>query len=156
MASEVPGGPDDMLVLDMSTSEIPIGKIRAARAAGKPLPGLVALSEQGEPTDDPNKATIPLPLGGPKGSGLSLLFECLTGVLAGNPLLEPALTSPGKDHAQNGLVVAIDIEAFSSVTDFKSSILAMARSIKGLPALESTGEVMLPDTEENEFLRPLL
>jgi len=148
IAIAVPGGPDGMLLLDMSTSEIPIGKIRAARAAGQPLPGVVALTEQGEPTDDPHAAAIPLPLGGPKGSGLSLLFECLTGVLAGSPLLEPALTGTERGHAQNGLVVAINIEAFSSVTDFKALILALARSIKDLPALEADGEVMLPGEPE--------
>jgi len=118
IAIAVPGGPDGMLLLDMSTSELPIGKIRAARATGRPLPGVVALTAEGEPTDDPDRAEIPLPLGGPKGSGLSLLFECLTGVLVGNPLLEPALTGTQKGHAQNGLAIAIDIEAFSSVTDF--------------------------------------
>lgn len=148
IAIAVPGGPDGMLLLDMSTSELPIGKIRAARATGQPLPGIVALTEQGEPTDDPHKAAIPLPLGGPKGSGLSLLFECLTGLLTGNPLLEPALTDAQKGHAQNGLAVAIDIEAFSSVADFKTLVLALARAIKGLPAMEAGGEVMLPGEPE--------
>ncbi len=148
IAIAVPGGPDGMLVLDMSTSQIPIGKIRAARATGQPLPGVCALTEKGEPTDDPDKAAIPLPLGGPKGSGLSLLFECLTGVLSGNPLLEPALTGAQKGHAQNGLVIAVDIEAFSSVEDFKALVLALARSIKDLPAMETNGEVMLPGEPE--------
>ncbi len=148
IAIAVPGGPDGMLVLDMSTSALPIGKIRAARASGQPLPGIVALTGQGEPTDDADKAEIPLPLGGPKGSGLSLLFECLTGILVGNPLLEPALTGVQKGHAQNGLAVAIDIEAFSSVTDFKALVLALARSIKNLPAMDADGEVMLPGEPE--------
>ncbi|NIW23634.1 MAG: Ldh family oxidoreductase, partial [Gammaproteobacteria bacterium] len=115
---------------------------------GQPLPGICALTADGELTDDANKAAIPLPLGGPKGSGLSLLFECLTGVLSGNPLLEPALTGAQKGHAQNGLVVAIDIEAFSSVEEFKALILALARSIKNLPALDEDGEVMLPGEPE--------
>lgn len=144
IAIAVPGGPDGMLVLDMSTSQIPIGKIRAARATGQPLPGVCALTADGQPTDDPEKAAIPLPLGGPKGSGLSLLFECLTGVLSGNPLLEPALTGAQRGHAQNGLVIAIDIEAFSSIDEFKGLVLALASSIKGLPAIEASGEVMLP------------
>ena len=34
------------------------------------------------------------------------------------------------------------------MTDFRASILALARSIKGLPALEPTGEVMLPGEPE--------
>ena len=148
IAIAVPGGPDGMLMLDMSTSQIPIGKIRAARATGQPLPGVCALTNEGEPTDDPEKAAIPLPLGGPKGSGLSLLFECLTGVLSGNPLLEPALTGAQQGHAQNGLVVAIDIDAFSSVSEFKALVLALAGSIKDLPAMEADGEVMLPGEPE--------
>ena len=148
IAIAVPGGPDGMLVLDMSTSQLPIGKIRAARATGQPLPGICALTDDGEPTDDPHKAAIPLPLGGPKGSGLSLLFECLTGVLTGNPLLEPALTGAQQGHAQNGLAIAINIEAFSSVAEFKELVLALARSIKALPAMDADGEVMLPGEPE--------
>ena len=35
------------------------------------------------PTTDARTASIPLPLGGPKGSGLALLIECLASLLAG-------------------------------------------------------------------------
>ena len=36
------------------------------------------------------------PLGGAKGAGLSLMFECLTGVLVGNPLIAAALGPEGR------------------------------------------------------------
>jgi ureidoglycolate dehydrogenase (NAD+) len=148
IAIAVPGGPDGMLLLDMSTSALPIGKIRAARAKGERLPGIVALTADGTPTDDASDAAIPLPLGGPKGSGLSLLLECLTGVLVENPLLAPALTGLQKGHAQNGLAIAIDIEAFMGVADFEAQIVALAQSIKGLPPVEPGGEVLLPGEPE--------
>ncbi len=148
IAIAVPGGPHGMLLLDMSTSALPIGKIRAARAKGEPLPGIVALTADGTPTNDASEAAFPLPLGGPKGSGLSLLLECLTGVLIHNPLLEPALAGSQKGHAQNGLAAAIDIAAFSGVADFEAQIVALAQSIKGLPPAEPGGEVLLPGEPE--------
>ena len=36
---------------------------------------------------DPARAAIPLPVGGAKGSGLSLMVECLTSLLGAAPIL---------------------------------------------------------------------
>ena len=40
----------------------------------------------GNPTTDPNLGTILRQFGGPKGSGLALMFECLASLMAGIPL----------------------------------------------------------------------
>ena len=70
------------IVLDMATSTISNGKILQARATGASLPPNSALTKEGEPTTDPNRAEILLPLGGAKGSGLGFMFEMLASVLA--------------------------------------------------------------------------
>lgn len=74
------------LLLDMATATIALGKIRQAKASGTPLPEGAAATEDGTPTTDPEKAVMPLPLGGAKGSGMSLAFELLTSVLVGAPI----------------------------------------------------------------------
>ncbi len=82
----MPGGTDSPpILLDMATSVAARGKIRQAAAAGQPIPEGWALDAEGNPTTDSQRAYdgILLPLGGPKGSGLSLMMEIMAGVLTG-------------------------------------------------------------------------
>src|SRR5262245_22869170 len=60
-----------MRCLDMATGVVTRGKLVQARKTNQPIPPGWALDRDGNPTTDPQAALIPLPLGGPKGSGLS-------------------------------------------------------------------------------------
>jgi LDH2 family malate/lactate/ureidoglycolate dehydrogenase len=73
------------VVLDMATSVVARGKIRRAMQKGEPIPEGWALDADGKPTTDAKRAYdgLILPLGGPKGSGLSLMMEILAGVMSG-------------------------------------------------------------------------
>lgn len=138
------------LVLDMATSSIALGAIKQARATGRALPENVALTSDGKPTQDPAAAAIPLPLGGPKGSGLSLLFECLLGVLVEHPLLTPALMGEPTSHSQNGLCAAIDIAAFTAPDQYEQRIDELGQAIRALPAAADDQTVMLPGEREDQ------
>ena len=78
-----PGDPP--IILDMATSVVARGKIRRAAAAGEAIPEGWALDKDGNPTTDASAAYegLILPLGGPKGSGLSLMMEVMAGVMTG-------------------------------------------------------------------------
>ena len=67
------------IVLDMATSVVARGKIRRAAANGESIPEGWALNKDGRPTTDAQAGYdgIVLPLGGPKGSGLSLMMEVM-------------------------------------------------------------------------------
>ena len=81
-----PGGKGSPpIVLDMATSVVARGKIRRAMQKGEPIPAGWALDAEGRETTDARRAYegIVLPLGGPKGSGLSLMMEILAGVMSG-------------------------------------------------------------------------
>src|SRR4030095_11570900 len=93
---------------------VDMGKLMQARRSGAALQPGSALDAQGNETTDARAATLPLPLGGAKGSGLSLLIECLVSLITGNPLLAESLegTPLGKRHRQNGAVIVIDIARF--------------------------------------------
>lgn len=82
MPGDEGGGP---IILDMATSVAARGKIRQAVAAGQPIPEGWALDADGQPTTDAQRAYdgILLPVGGPKGSGLSLMMEVMAGLLTG-------------------------------------------------------------------------
>jgi len=133
------------VVLDMASSIVAMGKINQARAKGEPLQEGWALDSDGRPTTDPRKAALPLPLGGPKGSGLSLMIELLTGVLGGAGILTKVLgPERSKRNAQNALVVVMDAAAFRPDGGFLGDADELADIIKGLPLRQGFDEILLP------------
>ena len=103
----------------MATSTISNGKILQAKQTGEPLPASTVLTADGEPTTDAGKAEILLPLGGPKGSGLGLMFEMLTSILAAAPIQARALgPEQRKRHVANLAMLAIDISRLPSARRF--------------------------------------
>src|SRR5580693_1910881 len=133
IAIAVPSG-NGPIVLDMATSAIANGKILQSRNTGQPLPEGTVLTADGEPTTDPNKAETLLPLGGPKGSGLGLMFELLASVLAAAPIQARALGPEKRTrHTGNTAMLVIDIETFRPLVDFTSDADALTTLLKALP-----------------------
>ena len=144
LAIGVPTGREP-LVLDMATSVAALGRLVQARAAGEAIPDGWAIAEDGTPTNDPKTAAIPLPLGGPKGSGLSLMFEVMAGVLSGAPVLAPALgPEHSTRHTQNAFILALDIAAFRPPAEFAADVDELVDVIKSLPLREGFDEILLP------------
>jgi ureidoglycolate dehydrogenase (NAD+) len=140
----VPGGDRGPLVFDMATSVISAGGLTQARRAGRPLAPGLALDAEGRPTTDPAAATLPRPLGGHKGSGLSLLLECLVSLVASNPIIADALTTAGGPHKQNGLVLAIDVGRFADLTVFRAEVERLVDAVKALPREPGVPEILVP------------
>src|SRR6202158_2863425 len=85
-AAAAPAGNEVPFDLDMSPAVAARGKIRRAARRGEAIPLGYALDAQGRPTTDPNAALeggVMQPIGGPKGSGLSMLMDVLCGVITG-------------------------------------------------------------------------
>jgi LDH2 family malate/lactate/ureidoglycolate dehydrogenase len=139
-------GDREPLVLDMASALVPFGRLAQARRSGGTLPAGAALDCDGNPTTDPAKAEIPLPMGGPKGSGLALMIECLASLVAANPLVAPRLEGDpeSRRHRQNGMVIAIDVAHFGDLDRFKGEVERLAGAIKALPPAAPGGEIMLP------------
>ncbi|HTI85065.1 MAG TPA: Ldh family oxidoreductase [Alphaproteobacteria bacterium] len=136
IAIGVPGdkGP---IVLDMATAIAAGGRVRQLLAEGKPLPEGWALDADGNPTTDAAKAETMLSLGGPKGSGLALMFEFLTAVLGDNLDLK-------NRRQQNAMVIAIDVAKFRPVAEFVADARALGEAIRSAPRAAGTDEVLLP------------
>lgn len=119
--------------------------MQAKRLKETLAPGL-ALDAQGNPTTDAQAASIPLPLGGAKGSGLSLMIELLTGLATGNPLIATFFSGePGaKRHQQNALVLAIDAFRFCPEAAFRADVARTIAAIKALPPDPAAGGILLP------------
>ena len=138
----VPGEPEP-LALDMASSLISMGALAQARRRGKKIPAGSALTADGAPTTNASEASIPLPLGGPKGSGLALMTELLCSLLTANPILAESLekTPKSRRHFQNALVIAIDVARFVPLDDFRREVRRLAAALRKLPA---DGEILMP------------
>lgn len=142
----LPRDPDsDPLLFDMASGAVALGKLQQAKATGQPLPVGWALDAQGRPTIDPVNAVTPLPLGGPKGSGLALMLEGLASLLSDNPILAPALSaSPAqRRHYQNGFVIALDLAQITKPSAYFLQADALVEALKALPAQEGQ-EILMP------------
>ncbi len=142
----VPAGRHQVVLLDMATAVMALGRIAQLKAAGATLPPGVAVTADGEPTTDPALATVPVPVGGAKGSGMSLVFEMLASGLVANPIVPGyhSGTKEGRRHRQNGFILAIDVSAFLPVEEFTATIDDTVDAIKALPPGEGTSEVLVP------------
>jgi len=163
IAISVPAKRHRPLNLDMATSVAAGGKLLLALDKNILIPEGWVLDKEGNPTTDPKKVDEPdfrfgalLPIGGPKGSGLAMMFECLSSVMAGNPLLEPALfrrESYVPKHIQNSVVAAIDISKFTDLEVYKEHIDNLIDGIKALPKAEGFSEIFVPgEPEEQAFV----
>ncbi len=148
----VPAGRHRHVILDMATSVAALGKIAIARDKGIPIPEGWGVDSEGRPVTDPARVAYLLPVGGPKGSGLALMFECLSSVMIANPLLEPVLDGRQKSEGhqvQNSVVAAIDIATFTDVDTYKEHIDNLLDGLKALPTAEGFDEVLFPGERGN-------
>ncbi|PTX04818.1 Ldh family oxidoreductase [Pararhodobacter aggregans] len=141
IAVPVPGA--EPVVLDMSTAAVALGKIMAAKENGRAIPRGWGVDAEGRETTDPAAVTSLLPMAGAKGSGLSLMIELLTSVLAGNPVIGPVLEGT-KKGGFNGMVLAIDPAAFGATEVFLASVRLLVDQIHALPPAPGTDAVLLP------------
>jgi len=145
IAVAVPTGKGAPLVFDMATSTISNGKIVQARTTGASLPPGTVLAADGEPTTDPAKAEILLPLGGAKGSGLSLMIEMLASVLGAAPIYARILGSEKLTRNQANLtMLALDVATFRPLADFEADADALIGILKSLPRQTGFDEITMP------------
>jgi ureidoglycolate dehydrogenase (NAD+) len=142
----IPHGKGEPLVLDMATAVAALGKIVHAARSGKSIPEGWALDDDGNPTTDPKKATLPLSLGGPKGSGLSLMIEAIASLVTANAIIADTIEgkSEGKAHRQNAFLIAIDIAQFRDLDGFDRDLTRMINALKAQPRQAGFEEILMP------------
>jgi LDH2 family malate/lactate/ureidoglycolate dehydrogenase len=142
----VPAGRHELVLLDMATAVMALGRIAQLKAAGTELPPGVAVTADGEPTTDPALAKVPLPVGGAKGAGMSLVFEMLASGLVANPIV-PGYHSgspDGRRHRQNGFLLAVDVSAFLPLAEFTATVDETVDAIKSLPPADEAAAALVP------------
>jgi L-2-hydroxycarboxylate dehydrogenase (NAD+) len=149
-----PGGQKSApIVLDMATSVVARGKIRRAAARGEAIPTGWALDAEGRPTTDARKAYegLILPLGGPKGSGLSLMMEILAGVMSGSAFGgEVGNQYFDHDRPQNvgHCFIALRANLAVSADDYRERLDALVARAKACPPVEEGQPILMPGEPE--------
>jgi LDH2 family malate/lactate/ureidoglycolate dehydrogenase len=155
----IPTGSGLPFVIDMASTTVARGKIILYARKKKPLPSGWALDLDGKETTDPEVALKGLlaPLGGPKGSGLALVIDVLTGLLSGSKYLtEVGHLYSGTDKPQGiGHVFgALDIETFMPRDKFLSAMDDYVDRIHACPPADGVDRIYVPgEIEHSAFLR---
>jgi LDH2 family malate/lactate/ureidoglycolate dehydrogenase len=146
----VPGKTRKFITLDMATSVVAWGKLLVAIDKGESIPKEWGLDKEGRPTTDPKQVAFLQPAGGYKGYGLALMFECLSGLMAGNPLITAILLkqTQGSPVIQNSFVGAINIGNFTDIDEYKENVDKLVAAIKSLPRQEGVEEIFVPGEPE--------
>ena len=79
------------------------------------------------------------------------MFECLSSLMAGNPLLSSTILkrNPPLPGTQNSFVAAIDISFFTDLGGYRDNVDALAQAITGLPTVPGADALLVPgDPEE--------
>lgn len=153
-AVPTPAGRPD-IVFDMATSNVARGKIILAQQAGGSIPLGWALDPDGEPTEDSAAALAGsmLPVGGPKGSGLAMLVDILSGLLSGanyGPHMPQLYGNPDLPQNTGHFFLAMLPDLFTPQEEFTARVESMAEELGALPAAQGHTRVCLPGEPESE------
>src|SRR6266571_990801 len=158
IAIAVPGLYRRSIVLDMATTNTAFGKIRLKAQRNEPMPEGWMIDRQGQPLTDPKRASegFLVPVGGPKGYGLALMFGLLAGTLNGAAFGRDVVdyTVDSKTPSNTGqAVVALNIAAFADVQAFKQKVDEVWDVMKSSPTLPGVDEVRLPGERSERLFR---
>jgi LDH2 family malate/lactate/ureidoglycolate dehydrogenase len=155
IAFGVPVRDGEPIVLDMALSEAALGKIRLAAQAGRPIPATWATDSDGRPTTDAEAAVagLLLPAAGPKGYGLALVVDVLTGVLSGGAFgdhVKGLYADTATPNDCSHFFLALDVAAFGDPEQFASSLGELVRKVLDSPRAPGVERLFLPGQLEAE------
>ncbi len=144
------------LILDSSTSALNMGSLRAAAERGSPLPPGSALDADGRETADAAAAVEALnllPMGGHRGGGLAIMWEILTGVLAGGRMTSEVV---GMDRLSESMglslfLLAIEPGAFLPRSDFRARVDTFVEQVLTTPPAPGVDRVRVPGMAKAEI-----
>lgn len=154
-AYAVPAGKYNTLMMDVAMSAVADGKVQVAKATGKLLePGCI-LDRDGNPSvvpDDYLSGGVLLPFGAHKGYGLSVMVECMAGILSGAALTHDINSwnkVPGHCGNTGHMFMAMDVSKMMSVEDYSKSVETMIEQFKAAKKAKGVEEIFFPGELEH-------
>ena len=155
-AAGAPGGALAPFLLDMSPAVAARGKIRRAERRGERIPLGYALDADGRPTTDPKAALggVVLPIGGYKGSGLSMLMDILAGVISGAGFAGGVADQyKVYDRPQDvgHFFLAMRPDLFVPERDYHARMDTLVERVRNCPKAEGFDEILIPGEPETRL-----
>jgi L-2-hydroxycarboxylate dehydrogenase (NAD+) len=154
IAVAIPAGEESPVVLDMATTVAAYGKVKTKAQRGEMMPEGWMMDRQGRPLLDARRASegFLLPIGGYKGYGLALVFGLLAGTLNGAAMGKDVVDFNADDRTPTNtghVIVAISVEAFQPVGQFKRSVDVLVRDIRNSQRLPGVDRIWLPGEQSH-------
>lgn len=155
IAFAAPGVGDTMLSFDMATTVQAWGKILDARSRNKPIPDTWAVDDEGRPTTDPHAVAALVPVAGPKGYGLGMMVDVLSGVLLGLPFGKHVTSMyrdmrTGRDLGQ--LHIVIDPGVFTDADEFRQHISTTQAELNAVKPAPGFDRVLTPGQDKDAVI----
>ena len=153
IATAIPAGDEQPIVLDMATTVAAYGKVKAKALRGETMPVGWMVDREGKPLTDPKRADegMLLPLGGMeagyKGYGLAMVIGLLAGTLGGAAMGRDVIDFNHDDDSVTNTgqaIAAINVAAFGDVATFKKSVDALVRDIRGSSRMPGVERIYVP------------
>ncbi|WP_067139585.1 ureidoglycolate dehydrogenase [Oceanivirga salmonicida] len=147
IAFSAPASEGKPIVFDMATSIQAWGKILYARSKNMEIPNTWAVDKNGIPTKNPHEVGGLLPIAGPKGYGLMMVVDVLSGVLLGLPFGGNVSSmydklSEGRDLGQ--IYIVIDPAKFIGLDRFKEDVTKTKEELHKIKVAEGFKQVYYP------------
>ncbi|MFJ5770889.1 ureidoglycolate dehydrogenase [Psychrobacillus sp. NPDC093180] len=147
IAFAAPSSDGRMITLDMATTVQAWGKILHARSKKESIPNTWAVDSNGEPTTDPLNVNALLPIAGPKGYGLAMMVDVLSGILLGLPFGNK-VSSMYEDLSEyrklGQLHIVINPAFFTGIANFKNSITETMSDLNQIKPAPGFSKVLYP------------
>ena len=145
----IPSNTRPPVVLDMATTVAAYGKVKTTADRGETMPEGWMIDKRGQPMTDPTKSNegLLLPIGGPKGYGLSLIFGLLAGTLNGAAFGKDVVDFNADPQATTNtghFVIALDIAAFMDPKEFMTQVDGIWDQMKSSDKLPGVEDIRLP------------
>jgi LDH2 family malate/lactate/ureidoglycolate dehydrogenase len=150
IAVALPAGQEPPVVLDIATTVVSYGTVKAYALQKKPMPADWMIgAKDGKPITDPAKSSegLLMPIGGHKGSGLALVLGLLAGVLNGAAFGRQVVDFNADDESAcntGHFIIALDISRFLPLEMFKAEMDRQLRDLKSSPVLPGADGIRMP------------
>lgn len=142
-----PSNDDKPVVFDMATTIQAWGKILDARSKNQAIPDTWAVNTKGKAVTDPHEVAGLLPIAGPKGYGLMMMIDILSGMMLGLPFGKHVSSMYHDLHSGRNLghlFIVIDPSRFINIDLFKSNVAQMVAELHSIQPSEGTEQVYYP------------
>ena len=158
IAIAVPGADSPEIVLDMATTNAAYGKVKIKAQLKESMPEGWMIDREGKPLTDATRANegFLLPIGGPKGYGLALMFGLLAGTLNGAAFGREVVdfNKDSKTVTNTGhAIAAVNIASFMDVQEFKKKVDQVWQEMKSSPKMPGFDEIRLPGERSGKIYR---